>query len=70
MVRAEVESALTADYAHRQNESGIGLPGGGSSWWQHDVPELGDPTGLRACRPFPRLVIAGIRPLLVPEADG
>jgi hypothetical protein len=28
MVRAEVESALTADYAHRQNESGIGLPAG------------------------------------------
>jgi hypothetical protein len=28
MVRAEVESALTADYRHRQNESGIGLPAG------------------------------------------
>jgi len=28
MVRAEVESALTADYTHRQNESGIGLPAG------------------------------------------
>ena len=28
MVRAEVEAALTADYAHRQNESGIGLPAG------------------------------------------
>jgi SAM-dependent methyltransferase len=28
MVRAEVESALTADYVHRQNESGIGLPAG------------------------------------------
>jgi hypothetical protein len=28
MVRAEVESALTADYEHRQNESGIGLPAG------------------------------------------
>jgi hypothetical protein len=27
-VRAEVESALTADYAHRQNQSGIGLPAG------------------------------------------
>ncbi len=28
MVRAEVEAALTADYVHRQNESGIGLPAG------------------------------------------
>ncbi len=28
MGRAVVESALTADYAHRQNESGIGLPAG------------------------------------------
>ena len=28
MVRAEVEAALTADYTHRQNESGIGLPAG------------------------------------------
>jgi SAM-dependent methyltransferase len=28
MVRSEVESALTADYRHRQNESGIGLPAG------------------------------------------
>lgn len=28
MVRAEVEAALTADYIHRQNESGIGLPAG------------------------------------------
>lgn len=27
-VRAEVEAALTADYAHRQTESGIGLPAG------------------------------------------
>lgn len=27
-VRAEVEAALAADYAHRQNESGIGLPAG------------------------------------------
>jgi SAM-dependent methyltransferase len=27
-VRAEVEAALTADYTHRQNESGIGLPSG------------------------------------------
>jgi ubiquinone/menaquinone biosynthesis C-methylase UbiE len=27
-VRDEVEAALTADYAHRQNESGIGLPAG------------------------------------------
>jgi ubiquinone/menaquinone biosynthesis C-methylase UbiE len=27
-VRAEVEAALTADYTHRQNESGIGLPAG------------------------------------------
>jgi SAM-dependent methyltransferase len=27
-VRAEVEAALTADYAHRQNESGIALPSG------------------------------------------
>ena len=27
-VRAEVETALTADYAHRQNESGIALPSG------------------------------------------
>jgi SAM-dependent methyltransferase len=27
-VRAEVEVALTADYTHRQNESGIGLPAG------------------------------------------
>jgi SAM-dependent methyltransferase len=27
-VRAEVEAALTADYARRQNESGIGLPAG------------------------------------------
>ena len=28
MVRAEVESALTADYTHRQSESGISLPAG------------------------------------------
>ncbi|HEX6760615.1 MAG TPA: class I SAM-dependent methyltransferase [Propionibacteriaceae bacterium] len=28
MVRAEVEAALAADYTHRQNESGIGLPSG------------------------------------------
>jgi SAM-dependent methyltransferase len=28
MVRAEVEAALTADYAHRQSESGISLPAG------------------------------------------
>lgn len=28
MVRSEVASALTADYRHRQNESGIGLPAG------------------------------------------
>lgn len=28
MVRAEVQSALTADYAHRQDELGIGLPAG------------------------------------------
>jgi SAM-dependent methyltransferase len=28
MVRAEVESALTADYTRRKNESGIGLPAG------------------------------------------
>jgi hypothetical protein len=28
MVRAEVEAALKADYAHRQNDSGIGLPAG------------------------------------------
>jgi len=27
-VRAEVEAALEADYARRQNESGIGLPAG------------------------------------------
>jgi SAM-dependent methyltransferase len=27
-VRAEVEAALTADYTHRQNQSGIGLPAG------------------------------------------
>jgi ubiquinone/menaquinone biosynthesis C-methylase UbiE len=27
-VRAEVEAALTADYAHRQDESGIALPSG------------------------------------------
>jgi SAM-dependent methyltransferase len=27
-VRAEVEAALAADYTHRQNESGIGLPSG------------------------------------------
>jgi ubiquinone/menaquinone biosynthesis C-methylase UbiE len=27
-VRAEVEAALAADYAHRQTESGIGLPSG------------------------------------------
>jgi SAM-dependent methyltransferase len=28
MVRTEVEAALTADYTHRLNESGIGLPAG------------------------------------------
>jgi hypothetical protein len=28
MARAKVESALTADYTRRKNESGIGLPAG------------------------------------------